>query len=158
MAVSLWALRVGRSFTPQKHCFCTSGTHLCQRLNKPQSLVGLEVFGKLTTFIHRIGSWTHDLSDCSVMYNYISTPKMSAILMWVDRFTARLVYLRTVILHCTLHGRLSGLRGPFGRNRNRGGSYPCLHKNPEPSALHSVARSQYRLSSLTPIYTPVYKS
>jgi hypothetical protein len=33
--------------TPQKHYFSASGTHFCQRLSKPQSLVKPEGLGKL---------------------------------------------------------------------------------------------------------------
>jgi hypothetical protein len=34
-------------YTPQKHYFSASGTHLCYSLGKPQGLVRLEGIGKL---------------------------------------------------------------------------------------------------------------
>jgi hypothetical protein len=40
-------------FTPQKHYFSACGTHFCQRLSKPKSLVMAEGLGKLKT-IHSL--------------------------------------------------------------------------------------------------------
>jgi hypothetical protein len=51
---------------PQKHYFYASGTHFCWTLTKPDGLVLLEGLGKLKTFLHLIGSRTHDLPACSI--------------------------------------------------------------------------------------------
>jgi hypothetical protein len=53
--------------TPPKHYFSASGTHFCQRLSKPHSLVRPQGLGKLKTFIHLIGSRTRDVPVCSIV-------------------------------------------------------------------------------------------
>jgi hypothetical protein len=74
MAVSWSALSAGRRSTPQKHYFSASGTHLCWRLSKPQSLVRPEGVGKVIKIIHLIGSRTRDLSICNeVPYYHTNT-------------------------------------------------------------------------------------
>jgi hypothetical protein len=66
MAVRLSALRTGRCFTPQKHYFYASGTHLCYRLSKPQGLGRPEGLGKLINIIYLIRSRTRDLPVCNI--------------------------------------------------------------------------------------------
>jgi hypothetical protein len=47
--------------TPQIHYSSASGTHLCERLSKPQGLVRQEGLGKLKKFKNLIGTLTRDL-------------------------------------------------------------------------------------------------
>jgi hypothetical protein len=54
-------------FTLQKHYFSASGTHFCQRLIQPQSLVRPEGLGKLRKFVHLIGSPSRDIPACSIV-------------------------------------------------------------------------------------------
>jgi hypothetical protein len=53
-------------FTPKKHYFSASGSHLCQRLSKPQGLVRPEGLGQLKKYIHFIVSRTRDLPASSI--------------------------------------------------------------------------------------------
>jgi hypothetical protein len=54
-------------FTPQKHYFAASDTHLCQRLSELLCLVLLEGLDKLIKIIHIIWSRTRDLPACSIV-------------------------------------------------------------------------------------------
>jgi hypothetical protein len=54
--------------TPQKLFFSPSfGTYSCQRLGKPQGLVGLEGLSKLKKSGDLNGSGTHDVLGCSIV-------------------------------------------------------------------------------------------
>jgi hypothetical protein len=54
--------------TPQKLFYSASGTHFCQRLNKPQGLVWLEGLGKSKKFNDLIGTRSHDLPICGIVW------------------------------------------------------------------------------------------
>jgi hypothetical protein len=66
MAVSLSALRTGRTLLPGYIIFLLLVLILCYRLSKPQGLVRLERISKLKKFFHLTGSRTCDLSACSI--------------------------------------------------------------------------------------------
>jgi hypothetical protein len=67
MAVRLSALRAGRSFTHQKQCFSSSGTHFFYRLINTQGLMQPEGLGKSLKIIHLIRSRTRHVPSSSVV-------------------------------------------------------------------------------------------
>jgi hypothetical protein len=75
MAIRLSALRTGRALLPRN--ISASGTHLCQRLSKPQGLVRPEGLGNLKKKIHLIRSRTRDLPACSIVpqTSYVTDPE-----------------------------------------------------------------------------------
>jgi hypothetical protein len=69
MAISFLASRADCRFTPQNHYYAT-GTHFCNGLSKPQSLLQPEELGNSIKCIHPIGSRTRDLPASVVLVSH----------------------------------------------------------------------------------------